>query len=296
MSDGFALSPPRSAGALWRICFERMITSTSRHRNLISHHYMAAVTNMVKSALAALFIATALPSFCQPAQQQSLESNPAELLQGVPDVTIFVVPTSGDTARVSLAYRKRIPHKQVLQEISNLKAFGWGIGTDIGISDGSLRPGDTERAPVTTFGHFSLFKAPQVQNNAPVLLPYLQAFQELNHISVVFNISTLSPYNGVNQFDSSQLTVRRMPEDGAYHYEALILDHSGKLADLSARQSASPSTPRGDSNVSAPKPSSIPLLPLMLILSGVGILGGLAAYGFVARRVSGALPTRNSRS
>ena len=80
--------------------------------------------------------------------------------------------------------------------------------------------------------HFSLIKAPQIVDSAPALLPYLQAFQDLGHVSVVFQQSELKPYNGIDNFESSALVVRRTPGENAYIYEALIQDHKGTLPPL----------------------------------------------------------------
>ena len=66
-----------------------------------------------------------------------------------PDVTLFITPTRR-YGQVSLAYRKRVPHAQVKKEIGNLASNGWVINNDIGVEDASIRPGDPDRAPVTT--------------------------------------------------------------------------------------------------------------------------------------------------
>jgi hypothetical protein len=219
----------------------------------------------------------------QPAPTSERPDPRSELLRALPDVTIFVIPTSGDTARVSLAYRKRVPHALVRQDIGKLTANGWGIAA-ISVVDASIRPGDPVHAPVTTGGQFRLIKAPQVVNNAPVVLPYLRAFQNYDHVSLVFNLSDLKPYNGVEAFTSSALVVQRMPEQNAYHYEALIQDHKGRLPELVAN-TVSALTPVRDSKPPAPvRPSGVPLLPLMLTLMCAGIVGGFIGYSWLAKR------------
>jgi hypothetical protein len=211
------------------------IRSSSDSLALLDVHRMFLLYRMVAGAVACLCLVCALSLPCR-AQSGPAPSNGdplIELLRGLPDVTIFVIPTSGDTARVSLAYRKRVPHMRVRQDIGKLAVNGWSVA-GIRITDASIRPDDTIHAPVTTGAEFSLVKARQVVNNAPAVLPYLQAFQENDHISVVFNLSDLKPYNGVEDFVSDALVVRRMPEVNAYHYEALIQDHKGRLPELSA--------------------------------------------------------------
>jgi hypothetical protein len=224
----------------------------------------------------------------------------SELLQGTPDVTIFVIPTSGDTARVALAFRTRVPHDRVRKEIAGLATNGWGVASDLGIEDYSIRPGDTAHAPVTTGAHFSLIKAPQVQNSAPVLLPYLQAFHDYGRVAVIFSLSELRPYNGVENFESEPLVVRRVPEENAYHYEAVIRDHNRRLPELPAGGlvGAAPNASTQEAPIPGagpPRQSSVSL-PLMLTLLVVGVLGGLAAYAWLIKRSSRAVPTRNARS
>jgi hypothetical protein len=218
-----------------------------------------------------------------------------ELQRGTPDVTIFVVPISGDTARVFLAFRTRVPHSRVKKEIGKLAANGWGVGRDLVIDDATIRPGDAQHAPVATGAQFSLFKAPQVQNNSPALLPYLQAFQDCDRVAVVFSVSDLKPYNGIENFDAGALLVRRIPEENVYHFEALIHDHRGRLPELTVESRSQSGAAPVAKRPAATKPSFIPMLPLMLILLGVGIIGGVVLYGWLANRASRAVPSRNAR-
>ena len=214
-----------------------------------------------------------------------------ELLYGVPDVTILVIPTSGDTARVAIAYRRRVPRARVVEEIGKLRAAGWGVGGRLDISDGSLR----SDAPKTTYGQFALVKAPQVVNNAPAVLPYLQAFQGWDHVTVVFQLSELTPYNGVDSFESRAIVVRRAPGENAYRYEALIQDHKGKLPTLnSVDGQITPGLHQPAAKAGAGM--AIPLLPLMLILLGTGLLSGVFVYSWISKRADRAFHTHNART
>ena len=279
------LKPP-----IWRLPFLLMPTPVCSSRRSLRRSPNIVI---VLTVIVAIFISIGAPGvncIAQDTQHPDAPSQLTELLNGVPDVTIFVIPTSGDTARVALAYSSRVPHTKVRQEIQKLRSNGWGIGNDISVTDGSMGP----NGRVTTSGHFSLFKAPQIVNSAPELLPYLQAFQDRGHVTVVFQQSELRPYNGIDNFETHALVVRRMPADNAYQYEALIQDHKGKLPPLVPAASTHSAAPQNTGAAQASAAGGMPLLPLMLILSGIGIVGGLCVYNWIARRVDRAVPTRRA--
>jgi hypothetical protein len=218
-----------------------------------------------------------------------------ELLQGVPDVTIFVVPDSGDAAHVFLAYRTRVPRARVRTEIGRLNGRGWRVGNDLDISDRSIRPGDPEHAPVTTGAQFSLSRAPQVENNAPVVLDYVRAFQDCDHVSIVFNVSELKPYNGVDDFVSAPLVVRRVPAENAYQYEALIHDHKGPLPELTESTEAPAAAAKSAGATAPARGAAVPLLPMMLAVLFVGVGGGALVFILVVRRAARPAVTRRAR-
>lgn len=281
-----SLKPPH-----WRLPFLLPFTPCRRSVRYLRH---AQRIIYVLSVIASICLSLGTPgvrSIAQGARQPDSSTQLTELLKGVPDVTIFVIPTSGDTARVSLAFSSRVSHAKVRQEIEKLRANGWGIANDITLSDGSI----SASGRVTTSGHFSLIKSPQVVNNAPEVLPYLQAFQDRSHVTVVFLLSELKPYNGIDSYETPALVVRRMPADNAYQYEALILDHQGKLPSHAAASPSitAPASPMGGTQGAAP--AGMPLLPLMLVLCAIGIIGGLFVYNWIARRADRRVPTRRAR-
>ncbi len=224
---------------------------------------------------------------------------PTELIAGVPDVSILVIPTSYNGARVSLAYRRREPHGRVRQEIGKLAANGWVLGRPVSVQDGTVRADDPGRAPVVTSAQFTLSNAPQVVDNAPAVVPYLQAFQRNYHVSVVFNLSDLAPYNGIESFDSPALIVQRRPADNAYQYEALIKDHEGTLPQLTVGKRADRHTDtahgEGTPNGRLPGAGRHEQLPWMLVLLIVGLLGGIAVYGWLVKLASRTRSSRISR-
>lgn len=207
------------------------------------------------------------------------------LLQQIADVTVFVIPDSADTARVALVYNGVVPTNRVRSEINRLTEAGWVINSDLRIEDRSVRPDISDAGPVNTGAFFSISKAPQVQDNAPVLLPYLKAFQNWKHITVLFNISDIEPYNGITQFDSDAVIVRLIPQEGAYRFEALILDHKRTLGPFPVNREPKPNkTSVASTTTDGHSPGW--LLPLMLGLLGVGVLGGIVVYLIVARHAT----------
>lgn len=272
----------------WRT--SSLLNSTAVHFRLRPHR-STSVFRMPQIVATVLFLAFA--TLCvnvrgQTAQKRDAATELTELLKGEPDVTIFVIPTSGDTARVALGFSSRVSHARVRKEIERLSENGWGIANDLSLTDRSAGPSGR----VTTAGHFSLIKAPQVVNNAPALLPYLQAFQDRGHVTVVFLLSELKPYNGIDKFETPALVVRRMPADNAYQYEALIQDHKGKLPAITATEPSQVFAPQSTNSISRSESAAIPLLPVMLIICIVGLLGGLGMYIWLARRANKALRRR----
>jgi hypothetical protein len=282
---GSGLPPPRRLPALFALTPPETSTNSLRARTQGGHLVFLA-------AFLALFIAC-LPAMCvgQGANNSDAAAQLTELLRGVPDVTIFVVPTSGDTARVSLAFSGREDHRRVRKEILRLRENGWGIADGVNLSDRSM--GSSGR--VTTSGHFELVKAPQVVNNTPVLLPYLQAFQDRGHVTVVYLLSELRPYNGIDKFETPALVVRRMPAENAYQYEALIQDHKGKLPAISATEPSQVFAPPAAGSVPHAAPGALPSAPFMLALCVLGLVGGLCMYMLVARRARRRLRRRRAR-
>ena len=236
-------------------------------------------------------VAAGMRCLAQPSAKPDSATQLTELLKGVPDVTIFVIPTSGDTARVSFAFSSRVPHAQVRKEITKLGAKGWGLGAGVSVEDSAI----AGAARVTTSGHFTLFKAPQVVNSAPAVLPYLQAFQDRGHVTVVFLMSELSPYNGVDDFQTPALIVRRMPAANIYQYEALIQDHTGSLPQLTAANSTHSAPAKRTGPIPGAVSAGVPLLPLMLGLCAIGLIGGMCVYNWLARRADRSVPTRRAR-
>jgi hypothetical protein len=99
----------------------------------------------------------------------------------------------------------------------------------------------------------------------------------------MFQLPELSPYHGVEKFDSPALSVQRITGDTFYHYEVRIHDHSNPIPALPNGVS-SVSTGNGEREAERKKrPASSPLLPVMLLIVGVGLLGGAGLYLILAR-------------
>jgi hypothetical protein len=216
------------------------------------------------------------------------------------DVGVLVLPVTPAESRIAIAYRTRVDHNRVRREVARLaQAFGGQIRGELRIRDESLRPNELRDYPVTTGAEFTLTGVSQVQDNAPVLLPYLVGFQSWNRIEVIFALPDLQPYRGVQPFDSEALSVQLVKEEGAYRYLAEIRRHEGALPVLPT-SSALPeaiSSPVASAEVPRPaaRPESSPL-PQMLVLTGSGLLVGAGLYFLYLRRAQSRLPIRGARN
>ena len=161
-----------------------------------------------------------------PAQKTSPRAN----TKNRTDVVLFIGSGGPTTARIGLAYRKLLPHAQVRQEIKSLlAASGWKLNGDLSITDKTVHPEDPVRFPPVTGALFSLADAPQLHDNAPVLSPYLKAFQAWDHLEILFAASDIQPYNGITNFHASELDVTLAKSDGLYRYIVTIREHHKEL-------------------------------------------------------------------
>ena len=147
----------------------------------------------------------------------------------VPDVSILVVPTSQNSARISVAYRKEVTKEQVKQDISRLALKGWTVAPRIELQNRSIRPGDIVNYPATTSATFSVSGAPQFVNGLPDILTYARAFQQWDHIAALISVDSKQSSTEVQRFDSLAITVERTQEESLDHYEIIIKDHVGAL-------------------------------------------------------------------
>jgi hypothetical protein len=220
---------------------------------------------------------------------------------------LFVHPDSPTTARIGLSYRKLVPHKQVEKEIAKLLSVsGWKLVGKPAISDGSVRPDNPKRFPPTTSAEFKVADAPQFHDNAPVLAPYLQAFQAWDHIEIMFVTTDLVPYNGVTEFHDPALDVTLSKSDGVYDYRITIREHSKKLPDVipsaqekvaqssSKRGTTAESAPNGSTAVTPTTANSASVFwPYTLILVGSLLVVGVACYLYVKKHQENLKPGRS---
>jgi hypothetical protein len=222
------------------------------------------------------------------------------------DVVLFVRPDGPASARIGLAYRKRIPHQEVRNEINKLLAVsGWKLSGDPAITDGTVHADNPKGFPPTTAAMFGVTDAPQFHDNAPVLAHYLQAFQAWNRVEVLFVTPNLQPYNGVTNFHTPSLDVAMAKSDGVYSYVATIREHSKSLpplirdasepqADVSGRTNSKPTGAHDpiDSAGSVPPVSPSRFWPSLFILVGSLLTGGVALQWLARRRVQDVKPRR----
>ena len=252
--------------------------------------------------LLALVCALSTVSSLARTQQLPLSGNVASPT----DVFLFVHPLTSTTARIGLDYRKILPHAQVVRDIAKLVAVsGWTLAASPVVSDKSVRPDDPKRFPPTTGAIFSVANAPQFQDNAPALTPYLRAFQAWNRLEILFVTSDLQPYNGVTDFRRPELDVTLAKSEGIYSYLVTIREHSKALPPLIA--DAPPVSPKSSGNRNAPQTSAADphdpvvaasanspslFLPYLFIILGSLLTGGVALYLLAKRRHANLKPGR----
>lgn len=198
-----------------------------------------------------------------------------------PDVSILVVPTSQNSARISVAYRKEVTKDQVKQDISRLALKGWTVAPRIELQNRSMRPDDIVKYPATTSASFSVSSAPQFVNGLPDILTYARAFQQWDHIAALVSVASIHSSSEVQKFDSPSISVERTQEESLDHYEILIKDHQGALPAIlfgtgSFGAQSAISTP---SDAGQAKPDFFSkILPFTLLIVGAGILTGAGTY------------------
>ncbi len=203
------------------------------------------------------------------------------------DVVIFVKPLAPDTASMGVAYNERVSHALVRKHLARLlAATGWQAESDLQIQDASVHPDRLKQYPVTTGAMVTLLQAPKVQDGAPELRPYLQAYQQFGHVEVVFVMDPITSYRGIDRFTSKAVTVEleRDAGEGVYRYDAAINDHSGPLPALVPTLDTAPPLA-----TSTPVKGAQPIrhagsLPGILMAAGLALLVGAGVYWTVLRR------------
>ncbi len=248
--------------------------------------------NLILAVPVLLLLAMTLgsPALAAP-QVASPKGNPTGASQDgtdVVDVGILVVPLSADTAHVAVAYHHPVPHRRVKQAITRLSsATGWSV-SDLAVVDDHIN-----RDPITTTALFTLRNAPQEPGGIPALLPYLQAFQDVNRIEVIFTNLMVPQYQGVMRFDSPALSVQLVQfGQGTARYDADIHDHRGRLPALPAGvQGVLNPTRTAEAGTAVRHPASVfNGNSLLLVLAGLALVVGTGSYLWLIRR----LPSRSS--
>jgi len=213
------------------------------------------------------------------------------------DVFLFIHPDSPSTAQVGLSYGKRVPHSQVQREIEKLLSLtGWKLSGKPEITDASARPDKIERFPPVTGAKFALLQAPQFLDNAPLLAPYLRAFQAWDRLDIMFVTTEMVPYNGVTEFRNPAVDVLLEKSDGIYDFRVTIREHSkdlppltpgntdaaGEHGGISVGAVTPARTPRDSGAAASPNSPSL-FWPYLSIIIGCLLVGGVCFYLFTKR-------------
>ncbi len=265
------------------------------HRSGFPCRGRSAIRSVFLDSFRFLFL-LCISSLLAVAPGRSQQSSPQTGPSTPTDVFLFIHQTSPGSARIGLSYRKIVPHTQVQSEIKKLLAVsGWKLSGAPAIADKSVRPDNPVRFPPKTGVEFSVSGAPQFHDNAPMLAPYLRAFQAWDHLEILFVTSDLVPYNGVTNFRSPEVDVTLAKTDGIYDYLVAIHEHSKDLPALipDAPNTSNPivgkTSSSGDGQnppeANGPIASKSPalFLPYLFILIGSVLAGGVGLY-LLARR------------
>lgn len=215
------------------------------------------------------------------------------------DVTIFIIPTSPATARIGISYRKTLPHSQVQGEIKRLMdVSGWKLEKQPIITDKSIREG----IPPTTATEIEVSFAPQFHDNAPVLAPYLRAFQAWDRLEVLFATPDLRPYNGVTSVHNAALDVTLEKSEGIYGYLITLREHTKELPALV--DGTPPAAPENTGKTSSPagapthtrsgaaQTSPTSFWPYLFLITGALLTGGVGLYLLAKRHQENLKPGR----
>ncbi|MCW3052478.1 MAG: hypothetical protein JWN14_1648 [Chthonomonadales bacterium] len=223
------------------------------------------------------------------------------------DVFLFIHPDSPSTAQVGLSYGKRVPHSQVQGEIDKLlSASGWKLSGKPKITDASARPDKIKRFPPVTGAKFALVEAPQFRDNAPLLAPYLRAFQAWDRLDIMFVTTDMVPYNGVTDFRNPAVDVLLEKSDGIYDFRVTIREHSKELppltpgstdasADHGGKSSGAVTPVRNPRDAGATTLPTAPSLfwPYLSIITGCLLVGGVCFYLLTKRNQDNLKPGRS---
>ncbi len=203
-----------------------------------------------------------------------------------PDVVLLVMPSADLSTRIGLAFNKRIPHTNVREAVKKLTQIsGWSFANDLVIVDESLKPSRTSEYPITTTAMFTLLNAPQAINFSPVLTPYIRAFQNYNRMEILFHLPEMIPYKGPEHVENEFYNILLSKSQGVYRFEVEIKKHNELLPnpDEFVRVPQPVSAPASSVD-NKPAPSSMPNVPLILVVVGALITGGVGTYILYSKR------------
>ena len=247
-----------------------------------THFRMPFPSNrLIESIFFLLFLSYSV-IFCRIAAAQEY----GNIQSQIPNVSILVVPTSQNSARISVAYRKEVTKEQLKQDISRLALKGWTVASRIELQNRSIRPDDIAHYPITTSATFSVSAAPQFVNGLPDILTYARAFQQWDHIAALISVPSNRSSAEIQKFDSPAMSVERTQEESLDHYEIIIKDHKGNLPAIIFGTGASGkeipvAQPSGTGQAKGDIFSKI--LPFALLIIGACLLTGAGTYLMFSR-------------
>jgi hypothetical protein len=210
-------------------------------------------------------------------------SRVAAAQDGLPplDAMILVQP-QGRSALVAVVYPRAMPHAQVRGRFERLvRIAGWRLaGLQVRDEEGKAPDGAGRSRSLgkQTDATALLAEAPQVQDGAFLLQPYVAAFSDMRRFEVLFLAPADPAFQGLREFISPALEVRLVRAGGPYRYQVWMKDHSLSLPALPLIQPRAIQQAR-----TAPEPAARPLGGLLVLL-GVAATAGLAVFALLMLR------------
>ena len=278
----------RSAQCAAPFCFYNPLTAPNLRQKMLCRFLLPTLCclSLCLSACTAVCNAQSSSSPVTPAQSQPAQSQQGgdSTSSSREDAVIFVNSQAEGTAAIAIAYSGKVSHDMARADVQRLLAAGkWQIVGNPRIEDARPTSGKASDFPVTTGVAFTVSHAPQVVDSAPVLQPYLTAFQRLNHFEVNFLVGELRPYRGITLSETDALRVRLKKDEGIYGYDVVIRDHKGDLGPLSDTPDLALNSP--DTKVASQAKAQRPnyLVGIALALAAGLLLGG-GVYALLARQ------------
>jgi hypothetical protein len=210
-----------------------------------------------------------------PVHAQALAGGQVQQTSAIPEAMVLV-ESDGDNGILAITYDRAVPHAQARQSIARLvRKAGWKLGA-VSVKDEELF------APTDTGGRQSMGRQTGIeararglsllQGRAFKLQPFVEAFQSMRRVDVLFLTAEIAGFTGLRSFENAALSVNLLKDGGPYRYRIDIRDHTGALPTLPIDQPAQPAQPIAPVAGSTDESGALSLGTILMIAAGAGLL------------------------